>query len=267
MLAKPFTDCLIVCPCAVRLTSAMARSQDIGSIKGRRFDLQFTMLACDYDRTLANEGTILASAEQALTKAKKAGFLLGLVTGREFNNLLDVCPQIPLFDLVVAENGAVVHLPASGVIEDLALPPGHLFIEELARREVPFSAGRVIVGTVRPHEGEVISAITALGLNLEIIFNKQDVMVLPRGINKATGLRTGLEMINVPASEIIAVGDAENDLAFLKASGFAVAVANALDSVKEAADFVTIAPSGDGVAEFINEHLLKAAEKLTSRKE
>lgn len=225
------------------------------------------MLACDYDRTLANEGVVSANTEQALAKAKKAGILLGLVTGREFNNLLDVCPQIPIFDLVVAENGAVVHLPASGEIKDLAAPPGHLFIEELTRREVPFSAGRVIVGTVRPHEGEVSSAIAALGLDLEIIFNKQDVMVLPGGVNKATGLRAGLEMINISASDIIAIGDAENDLAFLEACGFAVAVANALESVKEAADFVTSLPSGDGVAEFINEHLLKATENFTHRRE
>ena len=225
------------------------------------------MLACDYDRTLADEGVVSAKAEQALTKAKEAGFLLGLVTGREFDDLLKVCPQITLFDLIVAENGAVIHLPASGVIEDLAEPPARLFIEELVRREVPFSMGRVIVGTVRPHEGEVFSAIEASGFDLEVIFNKQDVMVLPRGVSKATGLRAGLEMINISASEIIAIGDAENDLAFLRASGFAVAVANGLDSVKEAADFVTRLPSGDGVVEFINEHLLKAPEKLMLRRQ
>ncbi|MCI0491067.1 MAG: Cof-type HAD-IIB family hydrolase [Blastocatellia bacterium] len=228
--------------------------------------MQFRMLACDYDRTLANEGAVSARAEQALTKAKKAEFMLGLVTGRALDDLLNVCPQIPLFDMVVAENGAVVHLPASGVIKDLAAPPGRRFMEELTRRGVPFSSGRVIVGTVRPHEHEVLSAIEMLGLDLEIIFNKQDVMVLPSGVNKATGLEAGLEMIDVSASEIIAIGDAENDLAFLRASGFAVAVANALDSVKEEADFVTSLPAGDGVAEFVNEHLLRAIEDLTPRR-
>ncbi len=214
------------------------------------------MLACDYDRTLANLGVVVPAAAEALAEAKKAGYLLGLVTGREFENLLEACPQIPLFDMVVAENGAVLYCPATDEIEDLAVPPPPEFIRELERRRVPFSAGRIIIGTVRPHEHEVLSAISTLGLELEIIFNKQDVMVLPTGVNKATGLEAGLKKAGVQPRELIAVGDAENDHAFLQASGFAVAVANALDSIKKDADFVTTLPSGDGVAEFIREHLL-----------
>jgi hypothetical protein len=104
----------------------------------------FKMLACDYDGTIASCGAISPDAEQALIDAKQAGFLLCLITGREFEELLSVCPQIGLFDLVVAENGAVLYLPASGEIENLASPPTAEFTAELARRGVPFSKGRVI---------------------------------------------------------------------------------------------------------------------------
>ena len=227
--------------------------------------MSFKMLACDYDRTLANEGVIFPNTEQALIEAKEAGFMLGLVTGREFEDLLNVCPQIELFEMVVAENGAVLYLPASKYIKDLVPPPPPEFIEELSRRQVPFSAGRVVVGTVRPHDRKMFSVISDLELDLEVIFNKQDVMVLPRGVNKATGLEAGLKKIGIPASAIIAAGDAENDLVFLRASGYAVAVANALDSVKAEADFVTTLPRGDGVAEFIREHLLKEAGRNAER--
>ncbi len=215
------------------------------------------MLACDYDGTIASNGVISLNAEQALIEVKRVGLLVGLVTGRRFESLLNVCSQIKLFDLVVAENGAVLHLPASGEVEDLVGPPPPRFVEELARRGVPSSIGRVIVCTPRIYEHEVLSVIHELGLELQVIFNRGSAMILPNGIDKATGLKAGLKRIGIAPGEVIGTGDAENDQAFLQVSGFRVAVANALDSVKADADLVTSRPNGEGVAEFIRGHLLK----------
>ena len=44
-------------------------------------------------------------------------------------------------------------------------------------------------------------------------------MVLPSGVNKATGLKKALKQMNLDAKNVVAVGDAENDLAFLAACG------------------------------------------------
>ncbi|MFB0546703.1 MAG: HAD family hydrolase [Anaerolineae bacterium] len=219
------------------------------------------MLACDYDGTIASDGVISLNAEQALIEVKRAGLLLGLVTGRRFENLLNVCPQIKLFDLVVAENGAVLHLPASGEVEDLAGSPPPRFMEELARRGVPSYIGRVIVGTPRIYEHEVLSVICELELELQVIFNRGSAMILPNGIDKAMGLKAGLKRIGITPGEVIGIGDAENDQAFLQVSGFQVAVANALDSVKADADLVTSRPNGEGIAEFVREHLLSGGRK------
>ena len=81
--------------------------------------------------------------------------------------------------------------------------------------------------------------IKELGLELEIIFNKGAVMILPSGINKATGLAAALKDLGLSPHNVIGVGDAQNDHAFLRMVGHGVAVANALPEVKDTADYVT----------------------------
>jgi hydroxymethylpyrimidine pyrophosphatase-like HAD family hydrolase len=74
-----------------------------------------------------------------------------------------------------------------------------------------------------------------------------------------------LTEMQIPASEVVAAGDAENDIAFLQAAGFPVAVANALPSVKAVARLVTQGARGTGVAELIDRLLEKSNEKGGSR--
>ena len=77
-------------------------------------------------------------------------------------------------------------------------------------------------------------------------------MALPSDVTKATGLGPALEELGVTADRTIGIGDAENDLDFLAACGLAVAVSNALESVKASAHVVTRGARGDGVVEFID---------------
>ena len=69
----------------------------------------FHVLACDYDGTLATAGRMAAETLAALGRGRLSGRRLVLVTGRQFEDLLAVCPEIDAFDLVVAENGAVLY--------------------------------------------------------------------------------------------------------------------------------------------------------------
>ncbi len=57
-------------------------------------------------------------------------------------------------------------------------------------------------------------------------------MVLPAGVNKASGLAAALARLQLSPLNVVGIGDAENDHAFLRACGCAVAVANALLMVK-----------------------------------
>jgi HAD superfamily hydrolase (TIGR01484 family) len=116
------------------------------------------------------------------------------------------------------------------------------------RGVAPLSCGRVIVATWHPHETTVVEVIRELGLELQIIFNKEAVMVLPSGINKATGLRVALDSLGLSPHNVVGVGDAENDHAFLSLCECAVAVANALPMVQERADWTTSHDHGPGSA-------------------
>jgi HAD superfamily hydrolase (TIGR01484 family) len=210
----------------------------------------FVALATDYDGTLAKHGIVDAATVEALERVKRSGRKLILVTGREVAHLLPVFPEVDVFDLVVAENGATLYEPASKQETALAPEPSAELVAVLKREGVePLSVGRSIIATWEPNEGIVLDAIRDLGLELQIIFNKGAVMVLPAGINKASGLAAAAERLGLSPHNIVGVGDAENDHAFLELCGCGVAVSNALPALKEKVQYVTQAAAGAGVVE------------------
>ena len=216
--------------------------------------MYFVALATDYDGTLAEDGKVSSSTIEALRSLRQSGRKLILVTGRELPDLQRVFPEIELFDLVVAENGALLYEPATKTETALGAAPPAAFLDWLKNHRVsPLSIGRSIVATWEPNEKIVLQAIHELGLELQIIFNKGAVMVLPSGVNKASGLAAALERLQLSPLNVVGIGDAENDHAFLRACGCAVAVANALPMVKEDAEIVTTAARGAGVAELIRQ--------------
>ena len=224
-------------------------------------------LASDYDSTLACEGKIVAQTLDALTRLKASGRKLLLVTGRELDDLLAIIPDIELFDGVIAENGAVLYWPSSGRIDLLAPPPPKKLLEELRRRGIkPLSQGRSIVATIQAQCLGVREAITEMGLSMEIILNRDSVMVLPAGVDKATGLTQALRELLLPAKRVVGVGDAENDEAFLKLCGFSVAVANAIPRIKQIADMTTRQEHGLGVIEVIETILSGKLEEVSGDK-
>jgi HAD superfamily hydrolase (TIGR01484 family) len=172
------------------------------------------------------------------------------------DDLLSICPNLEMFDRIVAENGGVLYRPATREEEVLASPPPKEFVQTLRDRGIKhLGVGRTIVGAFRPNETIVIQAIRDLGLELQVIFNKDAVMVLPTGINKATGLQAALKELGLSPQHVVAVGDAENDHSFLDLCGCSVAVANALPALKKHADIVTSGAEGQGVRELIAELL------------
>jgi len=218
--------------------------------------MRYHALACDYDGTLARHGKVDSDTLAALRRFTASGRRLLLVTGRELDELLGILPEIDLFEWVVAENGGLLFRPADRQIWLLAEAPPEKFPALLRDRGVASVAvGRTIVATWRPYETVVFEAIRDLGLELQVIFNKNAVMVLPSGVNKASGLRAALKELKFSPHEVVGVGDAENDHAFLSLCGFSVAVANALPSLKEHADLVTARDHGGGVQELIDELL------------
>jgi len=215
--------------------------------------MRYFAVACDYDGTLATNGLVNEQTVIALKRLRDSGRKLILVTGRQLEDLFSVFPYIDLFDSVVAENGAVLYQPVTRSEKVLTDPAPEELLRALQERGVsPLAAGRAILATWHPHEIAVLDAIRYLGLEYQVIFNKGAVMVLPSGVNKATGLTAALQELNLSPHNVVGVGDAENDHAFLRLCECAVAVQNALPMVKETADLVTPGDHGAGVTELID---------------
>ncbi|WP_062438692.1 HAD family hydrolase [Herbidospora daliensis] len=201
--------------------------------------MRFHALACDYDGTIAVDGRVDDGTVEALDRLARSGRRLVLVTGRHLDDLLDVFPRLDLFDRVVAENGALLYRPEERERVLLADPPPAEFVERLRERGVePLHVGAGVVATWQPHESTVLDVIRDLGLELQIVFNKGAVMVLPPGVNKASGLGVALAELGLSAHSVVGVGDAENDHAFLAACECAVAVGGAIPALKESCDLV-----------------------------
>jgi HAD superfamily hydrolase (TIGR01484 family) len=215
--------------------------------------MYFLALAADYDGTVAHHGKVDGPTSHALHRLKASGRRLILVTGRELPDLKALCPELDLFDRIVAENGGVIFDPVSGTERVIAPPPAADLVARLQQRNVrPISVGRTIVATWEPHETAVLEVIRELGLELQIIFNKGAVMVLPPGVNKASGLHAALIDLDLSFHNVVGVGDAENDHAFLRACGCAATVANALPAVQAEADVRLTSDHGAGVVELID---------------
>jgi hydroxymethylpyrimidine pyrophosphatase-like HAD family hydrolase len=128
--------------------------------------MNYLALASDYDGTLAQDSHVAEETLTAVRRLKDSGRKVILVTGRELPQLQSVFPDFHLCDAIVAENGALVRWPAEDREEVLGEPPPEAFLAEIVHRGVkPFSQGKVIFATWRPHEAAVLEVIQSLGLS------------------------------------------------------------------------------------------------------
>jgi hydroxymethylpyrimidine pyrophosphatase-like HAD family hydrolase len=216
--------------------------------------MRYLALVVDYDNTLADGGRVAGFVREALVRLRESGRYAILVTGRRLDDVLARCACSDCFDYVIAENGAVAYRPATRERQRLAEPiPGN-FVAALRSRGVsPLEIGEVTVATHEAARASVLECIRETGLELHMVFDRRAVIVLPPGVNKATGMKFALRRLGLSQHEAVGVGDAENDHSFLRLAECPVAVANAIDSIKQAAAFVTNAPAGEGVRELIDQ--------------
>lgn len=78
------------------------------------------------------------------------------------------------------------------------------------------------------------------------------------GATKENALKLLMKYYNITAENVISFGDDTSDIGILKASSIGVAIGNALQEVKEAADYITLTNNEDGVAEYFERYILAA---------
>lgn len=228
--------------------------------------MRYIALATDYDGTIATQGKVGPDVVEALRRFAASGRHLILVTGRDLDDLIRVFPEIDIFERVVAENGALLYRPRTKEEKVLTEPPNQTLVATLKARCVEnLQVGRSIIATWTPHETTCLEAIKELGLELQVIFNKGAVMILPSSVNKATGLKAALKEIGLSQHNTVGVGDAENDHSFMSLCEVSAAVCNALPMVKEHADLTMTRDHGPGVVELIERILYNDLSDLSEQ--
>lgn len=196
------------------------------------------VLALDYDGTTAVNDTMDSGVRRAIADARSRRIAVVLVTGRRLADLRRAAGDLHFVDAVVAENGAVLHLPGSGYSTTLGPPPSTALLADLTSRGVAPTPGECLVEAAAEHAHSVLDVIRSRELPLSILFNRGRLMVLPQAISKATGLREALKILRLSLRSTLAVGDAENDHEMLRASEAGVAVGWGSAALRAIADDV-----------------------------
>jgi hydroxymethylpyrimidine pyrophosphatase-like HAD family hydrolase len=213
--------------------------------------MKLSVLALDYDGTIARDDRLDPSVRDAIAEARRRGVRVMLVTGRTLNDLQRAAGELDFVDGVVAENGAIVHFPDGGLTAPLAPPLPPAFAAGLEKRGIQFAAGECLVDADASAAPLMLEVIRELELPIVLVFNRSRVMALTQGISKATGLSAALEMLRASPRNAVAVGDAENDHELLRLAEVGAAVAWGSSSLRGTADIVINGSGPAAVGDFI----------------
>jgi hydroxymethylpyrimidine pyrophosphatase-like HAD family hydrolase len=231
--------------------------------------MKLSVIALDYDGTIARQDRVDPSVLQAIAEARARGIIVVLVTGRILAALRRAAGDLHFVDGVVAENGAVLHFPDSGHTARLApgLPDGYL--AGLRQRRIPHEAGDCLVDADAKDAPRLLEVIRATELPLVLLFNGGRVMTLPQGVSKATGLRALLDTLRISAHNTVAIGDAENDHELLRLAGVGCAVQWGSAALRASADLEIQGSGPVAVGAFIktlaSERRMPAPERARRR--
>lgn len=218
----------------------------------RNLEMKFNVLALDYDGTVANHGHLDPDVASAIREAKAKGITVVLVTGRILSDLRRVMKEPDLFNMIVAENGAVLAFP-NGWTRVLGRPASRELLAELCERGIEIAFGDCIVEADSGEATRILEVIRKTQLPLMLVFNHGRVMVLPQGITKASGLHEALNTMRLSLRNCIGIGDGENDHALLDACEIGVAVSWGCKALQSIADHVLEGSGPEALAGYIRE--------------
>jgi HAD superfamily hydrolase (TIGR01484 family) len=157
-----------------------------------------------------------------------------------------VLEHVPAAAVAIEEHGVGYrvnrHFPEGELDGEMILTP----IEEMIASEV----SRVIIRDPDSTSEDFVTLADKLGLQGTNYFIGWTAWLdlAPEGISKASGLEGVAERLGVAREHVLAIGDGRNDIEMLQWAGRGVAMGQAPDEVKEAADAVTETVENDGAA-------------------
>jgi HAD superfamily hydrolase (TIGR01484 family) len=243
---------------------------------------KYRLLALDLDGTLLNDRSEISETNAKWIKhAVEAGVTVCVSTGRGFVSALPFAEQLGLDTPMITVNGGEIWTKPHSLHRRTLLDSGKIMkLHALAERydvwfwaystEDIYNKERWVGDTIARHwlkfgyyseDAPILGAIlkeiqTWEGLELSNS-SPHNIEINPQGVSKATALMEVCRMRGYEMSEVVAVGDSMNDIAAIKASGLGVAMGNAQDEVKAAADAVTGSNQENGVAQVIENYVLR----------
>ena len=244
--------------------------------------LPYRAVIVDFDRTLLRtDKTVSAYTAGVLRKWQEAGARLFAATARPERAILEYCRIIP-FDAVTTLNGArtitqdgVFDHPirrdsAESILEQLHREEGTVISVEAedgpyANTDIPIWSPTVMADLRKlPGEKKIYKilashpAIPADGIRINLpddtyssVAERKLLQIMSGSATKWNGVLKMLESFGIGADRAIYFGDDNDDLEPIRRCGCGVAVSNALDCVREAADYIAKSNDEDGVALFL----------------
>ena len=243
---------------------------------------RYKLIALDMDGTLLNDHQQISEENRTwLYKALDAGVTVMLSTGRGVQSIYPYIEQLNMLMPIVAVNGGEVWkephvllkrhlLPASAVREMHALAVRYdtwfwgYAVEGLFNKERwtddPGSLRWLKFGFHTDNDDNrrrIREALEQTGAFEITNSHPHNLEINPKGVSKASGIREICDLLGIAMSEVVAMGDSLNDLAMVREAGLGVAMGNAQEALKEAADLVTVTNNENGVAKVIKEYVLR----------
>lgn len=216
-------------------------------------------IALDVDGTITDKTRrICLNAVKVIFKAENNGIPVIIVTG----NILCATKMLSIMlgttgGLVVENGGVIEYHGEKRVLGNIGeCQRAYEYLKTKFKvNKVEFSDQRVSEVAIRREIEEEVVKEALKDFNVEIYDTKFAIHLTDPLVDKGSSLRIIAESRGWQTSEIMAVGDGENDISFLKVAGLKVAVNNADDQLKSIADYITLKPYGDGVAEAVNKFI------------
>lgn len=216
-------------------------------------------VALDVDGTITDKRRRLCpSALESIKNAESSGVPVIIVTGNilAFSRFLSML--LGTTGGLVAENGGVIQFDeGETVLGDLEkCLKAYDFLKTIYPvKKVEYSLERVSEIALYRNISSKLIKNALKDYDVEIYDSGFAVHITDPKVNKGSSLIKLLQNRGISGEEVLAVGDSENDLDFLKVAGIKVAVANADPELKDLADYVTEKPYGDGVKEALERFL------------
>ena len=129
---------------------------------------------------------------------------------------------------------------------------------DLLLRRGTMRINKIHVAFPDPQELREFAAKTAKNENLVVTFpSEYNMEIFPKGCNKDVGIRILAEKYNIAHEDTVAIGDSDNDVAMIEYAHIGIAVANAMEVLKEKADYITKSNDEDGPAIVLKKILKK----------